>query len=89
MPKDPNILRVSETDIKRAVQEMLEREQPEVATRIRHLMMDVAFDEHSYVPVGVNVYLNPEGAKPVPGDAHLPPVSPEVKAELLRRVNED
>jgi len=118
MAKDPNILRVSEDDIKRAVREMLEREQPEVAARIRHLMMKVTFDEHSYVPVEVNVHLNPEaaeepeivvleedveglgkagdevritssGAERVPGDAHLPPVSPEVKAGLLRRINED
>ena len=27
--------------------------------------------------------------KKIPGDAHLPPVSPEVKAELLRKINED
>jgi len=39
--------------------------------------------------VGDRVRITSAGAERVPGDAHLPPVSPEVKAELLRRINDD
>lgn len=62
MPRESDVLRLGEEDIKRAVREMLEREKPEVASRIRHMMMDVRFDEHSYEPVGVKVYLRPAGS---------------------------
>ena len=57
---DKSVLCVDESDITRAITELLERERPADAARIKHIVMDMQFDEHSYVPLKVNVYLRKE-----------------------------